>query len=98
LNRSKVLLGEDDHWVSPEGLKIPYASVFRVDKRKWDNKGLAYAWYRSGSVEKRAVIDDLKFGGADKVLDRILSRFSGELIEKISEPEGAAGPPADSSS
>ncbi|MFN0076497.1 MAG: hypothetical protein ACKVY0_08485 [Prosthecobacter sp.] len=96
LNRRKVLRGEADHWVTHEGVAIPYADVFRVDKRKWEHKGLAYAWYRlNGGAEKRAVIDDLKFGGADQILERLLSRFSGELIEKISEPESVETPPAE---
>lgn len=87
-NRGKVLLGEADHWVSPEGVPIRYADVFRVDKRKWEHKGLAYAWYRTqAGAEKREVFDDLKFGGADKVLERLLASFSGELIEKVSESE-----------
>jgi hypothetical protein len=86
LNRGKVLRGEAGHWVTPEGAQIQYADVFRVDKRKWEHKGLAYAWYRvPGGAAKRAVIDDLKFGGADRILERLLSRFSGELIEKVSE-------------
>jgi hypothetical protein len=89
-NRGKVLLGEADHWVSPEGVPIRYADVFRVDKRKWEHKGLAYAWYRTqGGAEKREVFDDLKYAGADKVLERLLARFSGELIEKVSETAGA---------
>lgn len=86
MNRGKVLRGEADHWVTPEGEKIPYADVFRIDKRKWDNKGLAYAWYHNaGGGDKRAVIDDLKFGGADKVLERMMGRFNGELIEKVAD-------------
>ncbi len=90
LNRGKVLRGEADHWVTPEGLQIRYADVFRVDKRKWEHKGLAYAWCRTQKgAEKRAVFDDLKYGGADQVLERLLARFSGELIEKVSESEGA---------
>ncbi|MBE2286867.1 MAG: hypothetical protein IAE77_25650 [Prosthecobacter sp.] len=92
LNRSKVLRGEADHWVTPEGVKIAYADVFRVDKRKWEHKGLAYAWHRGVNAKAgRAVIDDLKFAGADKILERLLSRFSGELIEKVS----ASGPAVD---
>ena len=95
LNRGKVLRGEADHWVTPEGVQIRYTDVFRVDKRKWEHKGLAYAWYRvQGGAEKRAVIDDLKYGGADKILERLLSRFSGELIEKISESESGESAPA----
>jgi hypothetical protein len=87
LNRGKVLRGEADHWVTPEGETVRYADVVRVDKRKWDNKGLAYAWYQKepGGREKRVVIDDLKFGGADRVLERLLGAFKGELIEKVAE-------------
>ncbi len=87
-NRGKVLRGEADHWVTPNGETIAYAAVFRIDKRKWEHKGLAYAWHRTASgAEKRAVFDDLKFGGAEQILERLLGRFNGELIEKISEAE-----------
>ena len=96
LNRNKVLRGEADHWITPEGVQIRYTDVFRVDKRKWDVKGLAYAWYRTqGGAEKRAVFDDLKYAGAGHILDRLLSRFSGELIEKVSESESIPATPAE---
>lgn len=87
ISRNKVLRCAADHWVTPEGSKIQFADVFRVDKRKWDNKGLAYAWYREGGQgpERKAVIDDLKFNGAAQVLDRLLAVFKGELIEKVAE-------------
>lgn len=95
-NSSKVLRGEADHWVTPEGVEIRYADVFRVDKRKWEHKGLAYAWYRTqGGAARRAVLDDLKYGAADQVLERLLSRFSGELIEKVSDSGGGESPPAE---
>ncbi len=90
LNRGKVLRGEAAYWVTPEGVQIRYTDVFRVDKRKWEHKGYAYAWYRTqGGAEKRAVFDDLKYGGADKVLERLLACFSGELIEKVSQTVSA---------
>lgn len=98
LNGRKTLCGEADHWVTPEGVKIAYKDVFRIDKRKWEHKGLAYAWYRTaGGAEKRAVIDDLKFSSADQVLERLMKAFSGELIEKISDPPAAGGTTADAS-
>lgn len=97
LNRSKVLRGEADHWITPEGERIAFADVTRIDKRKWEHKGLAYAWHRTAAgVTKRAVLDDLKFAGTDKVLARLLSRFNGELIEKINEPSPAAESSAES--
>ena len=30
------------------------------------------------------MIDDLKFDGAAKILDRLLSNFEGELVERVS--------------
>ena len=84
-NHSRQLTGHADHMVMPDGRTVRYADVFRVDKRKWENKGLAYAHYRTGqgAAARRATIDDLMFGGADRVLDRLLAGFSGELIEKV---------------
>ncbi len=99
LNRGKLLRAEADHWITPEGVKIAFADVFRIDKRKWEHKGLAYAWHRTpAGAEKRAVIDDLKFTGADQVLERLLGRFSGELIEKVSATPPEVEAPADSAS
>lgn len=87
LSRSKVLRAESDHWITPEGKSIRFADAFRVDKRKWDNKGLAYVWYREsqGGAEKKTIIDDLKYDGAVHVLERLLANFKGELIEKLPE-------------
>jgi hypothetical protein len=92
LNRGKVLRGYADHWVTPEGKEVRYADVIRVDKRKWDNKGLAFAYHRKsdGEGEVKEVIDDLKFAGADRILNRLLGQFSGELIEKVLEAEEVA--------
>lgn len=85
MRKNTTLRGDVDHFVTPDGLKVAFADVFRVDKRKWDKQGLAYAWFRpaGGGREKKAVIDDLMYGGADKVLELLLTRFNGELIEKV---------------
>ncbi len=98
LNHNKRLVGHEDHLVLPNGSKVWFREVFKVDKRKWDLKGLAYAWHRpegSGGPGHRATIDDLKYDGAGKVLDRLLTQFKGELIEKIVEPEPAAAGESD---
>jgi len=88
-SRNKTFIGHASDMVMPDGKTVRFADVFKVDKRKWDNKGLAYAYYREteGGPERKAVIDDLKYDGAVHVLDRLLAQFSGELIEKIADPE-----------
>jgi hypothetical protein len=97
LNKNKVLLGEEDHFISPEGKKVLFTEVFRVDKRPWDNKGLAYVWHRpGGGAEQRVIIDDLKYEGAVRVLEQLLANFKGELIEKVLPEENApVSTPAD---
>ena len=70
--------------------------MFRVDKRKWKHKGLAAIFYRDEQGnEKKAVIDDLKYSGADQVLDRLLGRFSGEVID-LDEPPRPPDAPGES--
>ncbi|MFT4637390.1 MAG: hypothetical protein ACI8T1_000699 [Verrucomicrobiales bacterium] len=92
LNRRKVLCGDDTSFTSPNGQRVFFSSAYRIDKRKWDNKGLAYVHYRDVSEkEKRAIIDDLKFAGADKILDNLMANFDGELVERVStEPNEPA--------
>ena len=85
LNRGKVLRADGLSFTSPKGERVLFSSAHRIDKRKWDNKGLAYVHYRDEKEkERRAVIDDLKFDGADKILDRLLENFEGELVERVS--------------
>ncbi len=91
LNRHKTLTGTGDHLVTPEGETVLFADVFKVDKRRWDQKGLAYVWHRTADGrERRAVIDDLKFDGAHRVLDKLLAAFKGKLLEQPAAPDEEA--------
>ena len=94
VNRNKKLVGYADHMVMPNGVNVSYAEVTKVDKRKWPVKGLAYVYYRSGEGQgiKRVTMDDLKFDGTGLVMDRLLSTFKGELIEKPESPQGPVEP------
>ena len=112
LNRTKTLRGFEDRMVTPDGQTVYFDHVVQVDKRKWNGKGLAYVYYREKTVgdkdaeagpEKRAIIDDLKYGGAGKILVRLLRHFSGEVIDKEpeakdAEAEAGANPPGKTNS
>lgn len=89
LERNTKLIGHANHLLLPSGERIDYADVFRIDQRKWDDKGLAYLTYHSGDRTKKAVLDDLKYNGAAQVLDRLLANFHGELIQKAPEDEAS---------
>jgi hypothetical protein len=97
VNRGKKLTA-DASGFTPPGARaaIPYTSVVRVDKTRWKHKGLAYAYYKDAAgTERKAVIDDLKYGGADQILDRLLSSFGGDIVDIA---EDAAPPTGESQS
>lgn len=91
MKRSKKLIGYADHFVLPDGRRVAHADAFRIDARKWNDKGLAYVSYREGQngAVQKAVIDCLAFQDADKVYDQLVKNFHGELIEKQVAPEEA---------
>jgi len=96
LNKGKTLVGHPDRMIMPNGAEVRFQDVFKVDKRKWDVQGLAYVFHRRDGKETRVAVDDLKFGGAGRVLKRLLENFTGELIEKApdeEEPTSAEPPP-----
>jgi hypothetical protein len=78
-----------DGVLAPQGVKVPYADMKRLDLRKRDNKGLAYIDYEGLSGKGRIRVDGLTYGGfkldqdepAERLMKRIRSKFSGEVIE-----------------
>lgn len=88
INRGQRLTADATSFTPPRAkAPIPFTAVTRVDKTPWKNKGLAYVYYKEESgAERKAVIDDLMFGGADRILDRLLSAFGGEIIDVAEDP------------
>ncbi len=101
LGRSMAIDGEA--FYPPSGGKVPFADLARLDLRKWDTKGLAFAWAKTPSGgERKLRIDGLTYGGfkkedgepAERLMRRLKENFSGELIEYVTEPEEPAKPAA----
>ena len=81
------------------GGKISFGDLVRLDLRKWDTKGLAFAWVKGNSAaERRVRIDGLTYGGfkkeqdepAERLMRRLKENFHGEIVEYVTE----AGEPA----
>ena len=92
VNSRRTLTADADSFTPPDGRRVPFASAFRLDKRKWDNKGLAYVtWRDADGADRRAVIDCLVFGDpAIRVLERLEANFHGDIIDVVREPKEAA--------
>jgi hypothetical protein len=87
------------------GRRIPYADLKSLDLRKWETKGLAFIDFNGASGKGRIRIDGLTYGGfkteegepAEKLVQFIRARFSGEIIEyATTAPAELAAPVADS--
>ena len=98
---------EGDRFQPAGGAAVEVKDLVRLDLRKWGTKGLAYAWAAAeGGKERKIRIDGLTYGGfkkdqgepAERLMEGLKARFSGELIEYRDEAEEALEAPADGSS
>ena len=87
LNRKRAVSADAEAYFPKPSQRVPYDKVFKIDTRKWRRKGLAYAYYKEGEDEKKAVLDDLKFVGSQAILDRMVDSFEGEIIEEVIEED-----------
>ncbi|MEM6910564.1 MAG: hypothetical protein AAF555_03185 [Verrucomicrobiota bacterium] len=93
LNRKKSMAVDDESFYPPKGGPVAFADIQRVDKRKWESQGLAFLTHGGG----RTRVDGLKYGGfknadpplPELILERILAKFSGEIVELVEEEEPA---------
>jgi hypothetical protein len=73
-----------------EGRTVLFSSMYELDLRKWGNKGLAFAKYKTPEGASGVVrIDGLTYGGfkieqnepAEQLMRRIKDNFHGEIID-----------------
>ncbi len=86
---------------SQDGRRVLYSDMTRVDKRKWDAKGIALVYYQDGGEEKKVKIDGMVYGQfkeengapAEKLFSRVMENFKGEVLEYVddeADPEAGA--------
>jgi|GEM_PF-4030340 len=87
--KRRFMAVDDEAYYAPGSKKILYSDIFKIDKRKWDNKGLATLYYKDGSAEKKVRFDGMVYGGldkkdgepAEKVFQVIMNNFKGEVVD-----------------
>lgn len=86
---------DDEAFYGPNGKKILFSKITKIDKRKWDTKGLAHLYYDENGSEQKCKIDGLVYGQfkeedgapAEALFQRVLENFSGELIDLAPEED-----------
>lgn len=85
----RSIAADQEAVTTQEGRRVPYTDLKTLDLRKWETKGLAFLDYDGASGKGRIRIDGLTYGGfkkendepAERLMSRIRSRFSGEILE-----------------
>lgn len=67
-NHKLRIRAEGDLVVGASGQRVELDSIVAIDRKKWDNKGIAYAIYEVEGKQKRLCLDDHKFAGTEAII------------------------------
>ena len=67
-NHRRSVRAEGDTIIGASGQRVQLDSIVATDRKKWKNKGIAYAIYQVDGKKKRLCLDDHKFAGAEEIL------------------------------
>ncbi|MGE9268536.1 MAG: hypothetical protein ACQKBY_10600 [Verrucomicrobiales bacterium] len=94
--RGRTMKVDDEAFEAAGGPRIPFSAMTKIDKRKWETKGLATIYYEGVEGQSgKAKVDGMVYGQfkeeegapAEALFQRILTHFSGDLIELSLEDE-----------
>ena len=96
--KNRFIAVDDDAFYAPGKKRIPFTSITKIDKRKWETKGLATVYYKDGEQTKKTRVDGMVYGQfnkdegepAERLFQELLSNFKGELVELVDEEEKEA--------
>lgn len=86
---SRKMVVTDEAFFAPGAKKIAFSDMRKIDKRKWDVKGIADIFYDEGGVTKKAKVDGMVYGQfkkddgepAERLFAKIMENFKGEVVE-----------------
>lgn len=67
-NHTRSVRAEGDTVVGASGERVELDSIVAIDRKKWKNKGIAYAIYETGGKRRRLCLDDHKFAGCEAII------------------------------
>ncbi len=67
-NHTRSVRAEGETVFGVSGERVELDSIVATDRKKWKNKGIAYAIYDVGGKTKRLCLDDHKFKGCEAIL------------------------------
>lgn len=84
-NHRREVRAEGETVIGASGERVELDSITAIDRKKWKNKGIAYALYIDGDKQRRLTLDDHKFAGCEAIILEAEKRIRARAGE--SEPE-----------
>ena len=80
---SQWIASDDEGVTTSSGEKVSYGAITKLNKIKWDKKGIAFVHYQSERGLQRLVIDDWKFERepTDQIFLDVEAHLTPEQIE-----------------
>jgi hypothetical protein len=67
-NHRLSVRAEGDTVIGASGQRVEFDQIIAIDRKKWKNKGIAYALYESNGKTRRLTLDDHKFAGCEAII------------------------------
>ena len=67
-NHKLRVRAEGDVVIGTSGQRVELDSIVKIDRKKWENKGIAYAIYEVDGKQKRLCLDEHKFKGCEAII------------------------------
>ncbi len=67
-NHTRSIRAEGDIITGASGETVHLDSIISIDRRKWRKKGIALGIYEKAGKQRRLVLDDHKFAGAEAII------------------------------
>ncbi len=67
-NHTLRVRAEGEIVIGTSGQRVELDSIVKIDRKKWDSKGIAYAIYESEGKQRRLTLDAHKFDGCKAII------------------------------
>lgn len=88
-NHTRSVRAEGDLVTGASGEQVHLDSIVDMDRRKWADKGIAYAIYEVDGKRKRLTLDDHKFIGCEAIILEAEKRMAARAA--AANPDASAG-------
>lgn len=84
-NHTRRVRTEGDTVIGASGQRVEIDSIIGMDRKKWKNKGIAYAIYIENGKEKRLCLDEHKFKGTEAIILEAERRIAARSADRAED-------------